>query len=179
MTTCTVSDVSIFSRGDLTLANCISSSMDGQSGDLASFPSGQVIQTCMNAAGVSTECSQCWGSIFDGIKTCFVDTCGGFMDMQESTNAGQPPSQQCIDCLTNLSQKFTNDQTSVCGVNVQEMGSMGENIRGQFGGMNGPRGDTNVTTTTTTTGKGFTPVSVRSITTSVFVFTLLMLSTTI
>ena len=181
MFTCAASDLSVFTSAEVTLGNCIASSMESQqpsSSSASVFPSGQVIRTCMQAAGVSTECSQCWGNIFDGVKTCYIDTCGFDVTSDQPPSGITQPSQACIDCLTNWSNQFANSQSSVCGFDVTQMGGMGENIRNQMGDWM-PRGDSNVTTTSapTTTGKStFTTVSLRSITTSIFIFTLLIVS---
>ena len=152
--------------------------MEGQT---VTFPSGAIIQTCMNSAGVSTGCSQCWANLFDGVKTCFVDTCG--FDVSSGPASGGPPagmnapSQQCIDCLTNLSNQFSQSDTTVCGIDPAAGmgGSMSENIRSQIGNWI-PRQDPTTTSsapTTTTSGKS---VSLRSITTSALLFALLFVA---
>ena len=137
------------------------------------FPAGSVIQTCMNTAGISTGCSQCWANLFDSVKGCIMDTCGLAAAMAE----GQPPSmtqpsQPCIDCLTNLSKDF---EATICGINQAEMGVMGDAVRNQVGNLMPKDGNS---TTTTTTGKSAatTTLSLRSITTTLLVFTLIMVS---
>ena len=184
MASCVSGDISKFSTGEITIGNCIAASVDDSS---FMIPSGSVIQSCMSSAGISTECSSCWGNLFDSIKTCMVDTCGFTMSSEDGASSPplmeNGPSEQCISCLTNMSGSMMPSESGesmiICGIDPQAMGTMGENVRNQLGvWMGGPQlnaettSSSTPTTTASTTGKS---VSVKSITTSVIVFAALLM----
>jgi len=171
MTTCVSSDLTVLTNSNTTISNCIEQSLTGGS---AVFPAGSVIQTCMNTAGVSTGCSQCWANLFDNVKGCIMDTCG----LGAAISAGQPPSmtqpsQPCIDCLTNMSNQF-NPGATICGINPDAMGGM-DALRNEVGNLL-PRDGNSTTSTTSGKSAATTTLSLRSITTTLFVFTLIMVS---
>jgi hypothetical protein len=171
MSACVSSDITALKNSETSLTNCVDSAMAGGS---AMIPAGSVIQNCMNTAGISTGCSQCWANLFDNVKVCIMDTCGLAAAM---ASEGQPPSmtkpsQPCIDCLTNLSNNF---ETTMCGINPTEMGVMGDAVRNQVGNLL-PRDGNSTTITTTGKSAATTTLSLRSITTTLFVFTLIIVS---
>ena len=186
MTSCVSSDITKFSTGESTIGSCIAQSVDGSS---TMIPAGSVIKTCLSAAGVSTKCSACWGNLFDSIKTCMVDTCGFPMSGEGGAAPppmDQPPNEQCIQCMMNMSGSLmqSGDSMTICGIDPQAMGAMGDNVRNQLGQWMGdqpmddqPLGEaTDDTATDDSTTKSAPRITLKSMTTLVFVAALLMVN---
>lgn len=156
MSTCTTGDIEIFNApAGAALNTCIVTAQ----GD-AMFPTAAQVQTCLDSAGISAGCSECWGNIFGDFKSCFIDIC----DLSVDTPLDAELPAGCADCLGNLASK-ANANDSVCGLTPSQVST-----------------DAAVTVTTQlqrwatsgNTSGAAAPVSLRSITTSVVIFGLLM-----
>ena len=85
------------------------------------------MKTCLSAAGVSTECSACWGNYLDDSKTCLVDICG----IPNSVDGALVPigdkyqSAECIECSKRPDEP-------VCGIDPHAMGIMGDYVPEQW-----------------------------------------------
>jgi hypothetical protein len=116
MTICSSTDITILGASQPTISQCMKDSLSGAA---IQWPTGPAVRSCMSSAGVSTDCSSCWGHFYTEIKICLIDICGE-TPTRELPSANNPQSsQQCIACMQNLPGNvlmLTNEPVTICGI---------------------------------------------------------------
>lgn len=148
---CSSADLAVLKNSTLSTAidTCV---MDNLSG--ATFPTGTLVQSCLTTSGISTDCSVCWGNLYAEVKSCMEDTC------LIGTETPKIKETTCLTCLTNLSNQLGTSNL-VCGIDPSSWSGMStSDIRNQINNLINSKSS----------------ASMRSITTSVVVFALLMIA---
>lgn len=80
----------------------------------SSVPTVNELNTCLNQTGISGNCRNCLIGVVSTIITC-LNTCG-----YDGTTIANPPSSNCISCLTNIATSMQDPSQflSTCGVDA-------------------------------------------------------------
>ena len=157
MSNCTAADTNLLVSKGAAIQTCLETASPTN----PYFPAGSVVVGCLNPEGVSTECSSCWGTVYDSYKSCLIDTC----DWTSTTLATSTKPAGCCTCLSNLGNVAGISGTSICGVDTSKYES-------EFGKEAGTKLEAFMSTCTSSTNG----VSVRSVATSAILFAMIMMS---
>jgi hypothetical protein len=114
------------------------------------YPSTSLIESCLAAANITTECSNCLTTLVSDFKDCFADKCG---QKNKRDNKGKRKGQaKCLQCVAKIMKDYKlEDSASDSG---DEKDGRGWKETG-----NRPRDDTNSTNTTDPTNSNSTDVA--------------------